>query len=115
MSVSDYLSAAWTWLRALGPAVIAAALGFLAFMAATSATRNRAEAKKWKDRAIREEEADVADQLGLASVAHDRAKAHGDAAKNQEKKTRDRLNAINSNEQTMADITSRWRKPKRRT
>ena len=40
------------WLKTAGSGLIVAALGFLAFMAAQTAAREKATARRWKDAAV---------------------------------------------------------------
>ncbi len=100
------------WLKTTGAAIAAGGLAFLAILAAAAATRHRAEADKWKGIAVEEQERDVADSLGLAKEAKARARIAGKAAKAAELKTKEHVSAINAKEQTMASVTSSWRKPK---
>ena len=102
------------WFKTIGSGMLVALLGFAAFMAAAKATQQKALAGKWQDRAVEEEESDVLGATELAKEFRAKAKAHGQAAKQQELKTKERLNAINSRDPSMADITSKWRKPKLR-
>jgi hypothetical protein len=100
------------WIKSLGSAAVVAVVGFLAFMAAAKATRHRQLEQEWKDRAVADQESDVAANVDLAKAARARAKAHGEKAKAAEKKTKERVHANSSREPTMSSITSKWRAPK---
>ena len=101
------------WLKTLGGALLAAGLGFLAFTAAKSAAGSRGQVKKWQDRAIELEESDVEEDVALAEAAHEQAELHGKAAEKSEQRTKDAITKSHQNNETMADITSAWRKPRR--
>ncbi len=81
-------------------------------MAAASAGRHKAEAKKWKDRAVADTETGVADDIQTAKAALSQAKLHEARAREAKQRTEDKLDKINAKNPTMADITSSWRKPR---
>lgn len=100
------------WIKGVGGGLAVAVVGFLAFMAAVNATKHRKLEQEWKDRAVANQESDIAANIDVAKAARERAKFHGTKAKMAEKKTKERVNANSTREPTMADITSKWRKPK---
>lgn len=88
-----------------------ALIAFAAVLAAASASRHKANAQKWKERAVSDAESDVEDGVEKTKQALTQAKLHDDLAKAEEKRTRDKLDAIDKQAPTMGEITSRWRKP----
>jgi hypothetical protein len=87
-------------------------LALLAFLAAARASREKATAKDWKDRAVAEAESDVQEEVDNAKASLSQAKLHDARAKEAKKKTKARLDAIGERDESMADIVSGWRKPK---
>lgn len=100
------------WIKSLGGALIVGAVGVLAFMAAANASKHRKLEREWKDRAIANVESGVAENVEAAMQDRKRARVHGKKAREAETKTKERISANNAREPTMADITSKWRKPK---
>jgi len=101
-----------SWLKSVGSGLVVAFLAFAAFMAAVMASRHKASAQQWKDRAVSEAEGDVEDGIGKAKAALGRAKDHDARAREAAKRTKARLNQIGERDASMADIVSGWRKPK---
>ena len=102
-----------SWLKNVGSGLVVAVLGFAAFMLAAKVSREKASAQKWKDRAVAEAESDVEDGIGKAKAALGRAKDHDARAREAAKRTKARLDQIGGRNESMADIVSSWRKPKR--
>jgi len=101
-----------SWLKSAGSALVVAVLGFMAFMLAAKVSREKASAKKWKNRAVAEAESDVDEGLDKAKAALGRANDHDARAREAVKRTKARLNQIGERDASMADIVSSWRKPK---
>ncbi len=102
-----------SWLKNVGSGLVVAALGFIAFMLAASVSREKASAQKWKDRAVTAAEDDVVAGTTTAKAALRQAKLHDVRAREAVKRTKARLNQIGERDESMADIVSSWRKPKR--
>ena len=90
-----------------------AVLAFVAVVAAMSASRHKDSARKWQERAVRDAENDVQHGTDTARAALTQAKLHAAKAKDAEEQTRKKLDEINKHDPTMADITSRWHKPRK--
>jgi len=99
------------WLGTLGSGLAVALLALLAFLAAAKATRERASAKKWKDRAITEAEANVETGVADAKASLSQAKLHDARAIEADDKTKARLDQMGKRDESMADIVDGWRKP----
>ncbi len=82
-------------------------------MAAVRASQEKAIAQQWKDQAVADAESDVAGSAELAAESLVEAGKHDKLAKDAAKKTKANIDRMQAHEPTMADITSRWRKPKR--
>lgn len=100
------------WLKSTWSAALVAFLAFAAAIAANSAARHRASARKWKERAVVDAEAGVGEGVESTKAALTQAKLHDAIAKDEEKQTRKKLDEIDKRAPTMGDITSRWRKPR---
>lgn len=99
------------WLGTLGSGLVVALLALLAFLAAARATRERASAEKWKQRAVAEAESNVQDEVVRAKASFSQAKLHDARAEEAATKTKARLDAIGKRDENMADIVDGWRKP----
>lgn len=102
-----------SWLKTVSSGLIVAFLGFAAFMLAAQVSREKASAQKWKDQAVATAEGDVEEGLVTVNAALSQAKLHDARAREAVKKTRARLDQIGARNESMADIVSSWRKPKR--
>jgi len=102
-----------SWLKNISSGLVVAVLGFMAFMLAAKVSREKASAKKWKDRSIAVAEGEVDGDVQTARAALTQAKLHEAKAKEAAKRTKARLNQIGDRDESMADIVSSWRKPKR--
>lgn len=100
------------WLKTAKSGLVVAGLAFLAFLAAAAAGRHKATAQKWKDRAVEEKESDVADSADRAKAALGQARVHDRLARDAAKTTKAKLDKIGGQNESMADITSSWRKPR---
>jgi hypothetical protein len=87
-------------------------LALLAFLSAAKATREKASAKKWKERAITAAESGVEDSIASTSASLSQAKLHDARAIEADKKTKARLDQMGTRNESMADIVDGWRKPK---
>ncbi len=99
------------WLKTMRSGLMVALLAFAAVLAAASASRHKAKARKWQERAVRDAEGDVEDGVEKTQQALTQAKLHDALARDKEKQTREKLDAIDKSAPTMGEITSRWRKP----
>ena len=101
-----------SWLKTIGSGLAVAVLGFFAFMAAVRASQEKAIADKWREQAVADAESDVADSAEMAEESLFMADKADERAKAAAKKTKSNIDRMQAHEPTMADITSKWRKPK---
>lgn len=94
-------------------ALVASVLAFLAFMAAASASRHKASAKKWQDISDDQAGRDTEDSIREAKQALSQAKLHEQRAEQAKLKARDKLDAIASKEESFAEVQERWKKSNR--
>jgi len=95
------------WLKGAGSAFIAAALAFLAFMAAAKARNEKDVADKWKQKAKDSESADIKNSTDTAKAALKQAKLHEANAKKAKADGKAKLDKIKDSD--MAAIVSSWR------
>ncbi len=95
-------------LKSLGTAVWVGILGFLAFYAATSASRNKRSERHWQDKAVGYQQLGRDKSLAEADAALDRADKAAKRAEVARQKTEKRLTAIARKDDEMADIVARW-------
>ena len=96
------------WIRGLGSSVWIGILGFLAAMAAASAIRSGAEAKKWQQKADDEKEADVQAGSRKAQQHLTQAKLAENKAAQAKQKATERIDQIGKKNETLAEVVAGW-------
>lgn len=102
-----------TWFKSIGNWIAAAALAFLAVMAARQVGGHKKQARRWQEKATEIEVSGRDEDLDKAKAALTQAKLADARAEEARKKAQQRLDKLGDQDENVADIVDRWRKPGR--
>lgn len=98
------------WVRGLGKSVWIAIGIFFAAMAVAAATRNKATADKWREKAVDIEAGNVVRGVETAKAALSQAKKFDAEADRFEAKGNAAMDRTGRKDEPTADLLSRWKK-----
>ena len=98
------------WIRGLGKSAWIAIGIFFAAMAVAAATRNKAAASKWHDKAVDIETGNVVKGVETAKAALTQAKKHNAKADEFEAKAKAAVDRTGKIDESTAALLDRWRK-----
>jgi len=97
-----------TWLKGTWSALSAGILAALAIFAVVSASRQKASAQKWQDKAIDIEEGNVKAGTLTAEAASTKAKLHEAKAKQKRSAAEARITQIAEKDDEISSIIASW-------
>ena len=97
------------WLKGLGISVKVAALAFLAVLAVMAAKRQKASAKKWRDKALDIELGNIVKGTQTAAAASTQAKLHDNRGHEIAEKARARFKYMGGQDEDIASILDQFR------
>ena len=98
------------WLKAAWAPFAAAGLAALAILAAMSAARHKAQAQKWRDKAVSIEHGKVVKGVKTAQAASSQAALHDAKAKDRNTAAEARRSQIREKNEPIANIVDGWGK-----